>query len=282
VVQENYRRFACTKCDLSLPKHPASRSFEYEEIEQLLRDRTIGPLTGFRSKMGRPFAAVLKLNDEFKLEFDFGNAPQEGESGEAVDFSALTPLGTCPKCKARVFEQPMAYVCEKSVGPGRTCDFRSGKVILQQPIEPEQMRKLLVEGKTDLLRGFISNRTRRKFNAYLVRKPDGSTGFEFEPRAAKGAGKGTATEGAAAPRSAARKAAAPKAAEPEAAYTAKPAARAAKAPSKSAARKVASAKTAAKPAAKTAAKRGTTSTAKRAAKAAKTAGKSAGKTAGRK
>ena len=185
-VQENYRRFACTRCDFSLPKHPASRTFEYEEVEQLLKDRAIGPLTGFRSKLGRPFAAALKISPEFKLEFDFGNPQVQGEESP-VDFRGLTPLGPCPKCGANVYEQPMAYVCEKAVGPARTCDFRSGRVILQQPIEAEQMRKLLRDGRTDLLRGFVSNRTRRKFAAFLVRKPDGSTGFEFEPRPKKAA-----------------------------------------------------------------------------------------------
>jgi len=35
------------------------------------------------------------------------------------------------------------------------------------------------------MRGFVSNRTRRKFSAFLVRKPDGTTGFEFEPRPVK-------------------------------------------------------------------------------------------------
>jgi len=185
-VQENYRRYACLQCDFSLPKHPGSRSFEYPEVEQLLKERAIGPLTGFRSKMGRPFAAALKISPEFKLEFDFGNGSGD-DDGTEVDFSGLTPLGPCPKCGAPVYEQAMAYVCEKSVGSARSCDFRSGRVILQQTIETEQMRKLLATGRTDLLRGFVSNRTRRKFAAFLIRKPDGSTGFEFEPRPARGA-----------------------------------------------------------------------------------------------
>ena len=79
----------------------------------------------------------------------------------------------------------MSYLCENSVGTEKRCDFRSGKVILQQPIDATQMAKLLNEGRTDLMRGFVSNRTRRKFSAFLIRKPDGTTGFEFEPRAAK-------------------------------------------------------------------------------------------------
>jgi DNA topoisomerase-3 len=203
-VKENYRRFACTKCDFSISKHPGSRFFEIAEVEQLLRDRQIGPLTGFRSKIGRPFSALLKITPEFKLEFDFGNTPGGDEGGEPVSFEGLAPLGACPKCGARVFEQPMVYLCEKSVGPDRTCDFRSGKVILQQPIEVEQMRKLLAEGKTDPMRGFVSNRTRRKFSAQLVKKPDGTIGFEFAPRAAAKVAKKDVAAEPAAPYTAAR------------------------------------------------------------------------------
>ena len=191
-VVENYRRFACTKCDFSIPKHPGSRSFEIDEVEELLRESTIGPLSGFISKMGRPFSAVLKLTPEFKLEFDFGQTAADDANSAAVDFSGQQPVGVCPKCGGRVFEQPMNYLCERSTGPERSCDFRSGKVILQQPIERAQMEKLLAQGRTDVLRGFVSNRTRRKFAAFLVRKPDGTTGFEFEPRPAKPAGKAAA------------------------------------------------------------------------------------------
>ena len=83
-----------------------------------------------------------------------------------------------------MFEQPMAYVCENSVGPERRCDFRSGRIILQRPIEREQLEKLLATGKTDLLHRFIS-RKGRPFSAFLVRGPDGNVRFEFAPRAGK-------------------------------------------------------------------------------------------------
>ena len=64
--------------------------------------------------------------------------------------------------------------------PNKACDFRSGREILQQPIEPAQMQKLLANGHTDLLTGFVSSRTRRKFKAFLVREPSGKIGFEFD------------------------------------------------------------------------------------------------------
>ncbi|WP_343732733.1 DNA topoisomerase III [Duganella sp.] len=196
VVKENYRRFACTKCDFSMSKTPGGRQFEIEEVEQLLKDRTIGPLQGFRSKMGRPFAAILRIvRDEdinnFKLEFDFGQN-DESEDSEPVDFSQQTPLGPCPKCNGGVYEMGLAYVCEHSVAKPKTCDFRSGRIILQQEILPEQMAKLLNDGKTDLLPGFISQRTRRPFKAFLVKGKDGKISFEFEERKAKAPAKGKA------------------------------------------------------------------------------------------
>ncbi len=196
VVQENYKRFACTSCDFSISKTPGARQLEVAEAEELLRERTIGPLQGFRSRLGRPFAAILKLNDEHKLEFDFGQSAADDDQAEAVDFSGQEPLGACPKCKARVFEHGMSYVCEHAVGPAKTCDFRSGKIILQQEISREQMKKLLAEGRTDLLTGFVSARTRRKFKAWLVTGPDGKVGFAFEPRTSRTPGKAAAGEGA--------------------------------------------------------------------------------------
>ena len=183
-VQENYRKFKCQKCDFSIWKVVSSREFAPEEIETLIVKRSVGPLTGFRSRAGKPFTAMVRLSPEFRAEFDFG--PQVGADGttEAVDFSGQTPLGPCPKCGGRVFEQPIAYTCENSVGPARRCDFRSGRVILQRPIEPEQIQKLLATGRTDLLHRFIS-RKGRPFSAFLVRGADGKVGFEFAPRAAK-------------------------------------------------------------------------------------------------
>ncbi|KQY18653.1 DNA topoisomerase III [Massilia sp. Root133] len=244
VVKENYRRFACTKCDFSMSKVPGGRQFEIEEVEELLANRTIGPLQGFRSKMGRPFAAILRIvRDEdihnYKLEFDFGQDQDEGEDGEGVDFTGQTPLGPCPKCTGNVYEMGLAYVCEHTVAKPKTCDFRSSRIILQQEILPEQMAKLLNDGKTDLLPGFVSQRTRRSFKAFLVRGKDGKISFEFEERKAKpgakakdeGDGADSGAETAAA-KPAARKAAA------------KPAAKAAatKAPAKTAAARKAPAK----------------------------------------
>jgi DNA topoisomerase-3 len=193
-VKENYKKFQCQSCEYSLWKIVAGRQFEIEEIETLLTNREVGPLIGFRNKMGRAFNALVRLNDEQQPTFDFGQGREESQN-EPVDFGDQTPLGACPKCQSRVFEHGLAYVCEKSVGPEKSCDFRSGKIILQQEISREQMQKLLTDGRTDLLKGFVSARTKRKFSAFLVRDSGGKVSFEFEAKApaAKGTKKTTST-----------------------------------------------------------------------------------------
>jgi DNA topoisomerase-3 len=196
VIKENYRRYTCVGphgddgCGFSFGKTPAGRTFEVAEVEQFLRDKKIGPLDGFRSKAGWPFTAemVIKFDEEtknYKLEFDFGD-DKNAETGEIVDFSGQESLGACPKCAAAVFEHGKNYVCEKSVPtlaqPTPSCDFKTGQMILQQPVEREQMVKLLSVGKTDMLDKFVSMRTRRPFKAMLAWDAEaGKVNFEFAP-----------------------------------------------------------------------------------------------------
>jgi DNA topoisomerase III len=224
MVKENYRRYACTGadgksdgCGFSFGKSPGGRTFEIDEADAFLRDKHIGPLEGFRSKAGWPFVAelALKFSDEdnnWKLEFDFGDDKKDEETGELVDFSGDTSLGACPKCGSPVHVHGANYVCSKAVPtpnqPTPSCDFKSGTTILQQEIAPEQMQKLLSTGKTDLLDKFVSNKTRRAFKAFLAWDAGaGKVGFEFEPRESKYPPRKTA---AAAKKAPAKKAAARK------------------------------------------------------------------------
>ncbi len=183
-IHERYKQFQCVKCDFAFWKTLCSRMFEPEEVEKIITDKVIGPLQGFRSKQGFPFAAVLKMTAEHKVEFDFGNGGKDGEPAAVVDFTGKESLGKCPKCGGNVYDNGMNYVCEKQTGPTPTCDFRSGKIILQQEIAPEQIKKLLADGKTDLLTKFISKKNNRPFKAFLIVK-DGKTAFDFPPREGK-------------------------------------------------------------------------------------------------
>ncbi|MCB1985787.1 MAG: DNA topoisomerase III [Burkholderiales bacterium] len=181
VVHETYKKFKCQQCEFAVWKILAGRQFEVEEMETLITQKEVGPLQGFRSKMGRLFNANIKLTDDFELKFDFGN---DEEDQVPVDFSNQTPLGKCPLCQHSVYEHGLSYTCEKAIGSSRSCSFKMGKIILERPIEQEQVAKLLETGKTDLLTKFISKKG-RPFSAYLVRNTDGKIGFEFEQKKTK-------------------------------------------------------------------------------------------------
>lgn len=104
--------------------------------------------------------------------------------GSVVDFSAQKSLGSCPNCGGSVFEHGKNFVCEKSVVFGEvvqaSCDFKLQQTILTRPISREQCGKLLVSGKTDFLKGFVSMRTNKSFRARLVWEAEnGKINFEF-------------------------------------------------------------------------------------------------------
>ena len=179
---EDYRTFKCRSCGLIIWKTMAGRLFETAEIEQLLTQGRVGPLEGFRSKMGRRFNATVKLGEGFKPEFDFGEAGNGAP--QKIDTSRHQPIGICPICKeGQVFETENAYICERAAAVPKKCSFRVSKTILHRSIPKEQVQKLMTTGKTDLLRRFISKRG-RPFSAHL-KLEDGKIGFEFAEKAAR-------------------------------------------------------------------------------------------------
>lgn len=180
--KENVRQFKCRNCTLSLWKSLAGRPLERSEIKELLTKKIVGPLEGFRSRFGKPFSAELEFDSEFKLKFVFGEREGDPVAEEALRNAEI--VADCPVCKkGKIREGTTSYVCDQSIGSEKSCDFRMGKTILQRSIPREQVEKISVAGRSDLIAGFVSKKG-RKFAAYL--KLDGKkVSFEFEPRALK-------------------------------------------------------------------------------------------------
>jgi DNA topoisomerase-3 len=171
--KESYKAYECVSCGLLIWKNMAGRELEREEVKTLIEKGVVGPLEGFRSKMGRPFSAVVKLDAEFKQSFDFGDT----EGSQTLDFSVLPILAPCPVCKTgNVHDTGSAFQCSNTPA----CKFRMGKVICQRELPQEQVLKLIETGKTDLIQRFISKKG-KPFSAFL-KLDNGKVGFEFEPR----------------------------------------------------------------------------------------------------
>jgi DNA topoisomerase III len=179
-LKEDYRTYHCENCEYRLFKNLASRELSPAEVTTLIRERKVGPLEGFRSKTGRPFAALVILNDENKPEFAFENGLSSNNI--QVDPEQHTALGLCQVCKSgQVYDVGPAYICENV--PKGSCTFKMSKTILQREIPPDQLKKMLTEGKSDLLRRFISKKG-RPFDASLT-LVEGKIGWEFAKREAR-------------------------------------------------------------------------------------------------
>ena len=161
-----------------------NRKFDEDEINSLVIDRSIGPLDGFRSKAGKPFSAMLKIDDNNKVKFIFENQPKDNKASEdeISDLSKFPVLGQCPADEAPIHESPNAYVCSNYYSKNKKCKFRVSRTLLGRTIPREQFDKLLNNGRTDLLDKFRSNRTKRLFSAHLILKKNGQIGFEFSKK----------------------------------------------------------------------------------------------------
>jgi len=181
-IKEDYKTFRCQNCDWLIWKTMASRQFTPEEVSTLVSEGRVGPLQGFRSKVGRTFEATVVLGEDKKPQFVFADrAPSEAQT---IDPAKHEAIGLCPVChKGQVYVLENAYACEHSVRLPKGCDFRMGKMILQREIAKDQAVKLITTGKTDLLPKFISKKG-RPFSARL-KLENGKVVFEFEPRKAK-------------------------------------------------------------------------------------------------
>ncbi|MGB0291461.1 MAG: DNA topoisomerase [Luteolibacter sp.] len=171
-------------CKFKAKKHIAGRLLTEDEARELFTKKSLGPLTGFKSRFNKPFDAGLKLDEKFKIAFVFDNDDEEEvELGEdqLVGEQTLTDGR-----KVKLYETEKAFHVPELVTKKDPKGVRIGKTILKHEIEREQAVKLITKGKTDLIRGFISNRTKRPFDAFLTFEPEsGKVGFEFPPRPAK-------------------------------------------------------------------------------------------------
>lgn len=181
-LRNTHDSVSCRSCKFRVRRSISGRTMADEEIESLVREGKTPVLEGFRSRFGKPFAAGLQLNDKHRVEFYF----PEREEQEDKDASPAKPLGHVP-----VLEQGEQEIEETEthwrlpnveLARGKK-GLHLSRRILGLDIPWEEAKKLLAEGKSSLLSGFISQRTKRPFDAFLVLDVKaGRVNFEFPPR----------------------------------------------------------------------------------------------------
>lgn len=157
------------------------RKISEEEVVTLLKDKRVGPLSGFKSKTGAEFSATLVLDDNMNVVFEFDNEYSESMSGPTLskeEIDQLEVIGVCPFCKSEVVMSDNAYVCKNYFD--KKCKLRISKKMLERDIPVDQMQKLLIDKTTDMLDNFRSKRTGKLFSAKLVLQKEAKIKFEFK------------------------------------------------------------------------------------------------------
>jgi DNA topoisomerase-3 len=189
-ILENSTRFVTQDEVLTVYKTIGGHTVTIDELRQLLTDlktkdaeegeirSRIGPLE-FVSKRGKKYSAFLTVAHDFKARIEFDRS--ENDNGIQIPPKAV-PVGVCPKTGGSIFELPTAWVVRVMENEKETHPYRLSRRILGKETTLENFLQLLRTGKTELIKGFISNRTKRPFDAFLVLKPDGNVKFDFPPR----------------------------------------------------------------------------------------------------
>jgi DNA topoisomerase-3 len=87
-------------------------------------------------------------------------------------------LGPCPICGAEIKDFPKSYSCSRWK---EGCGFTIWKEVAKKKLSEAQVKKLMKEKKTDLIKGFKS-KAGKPFEAYLTMNKEGKVEFEFLPR----------------------------------------------------------------------------------------------------
>lgn len=186
---ETFRAYKSKDGKFIIYKTIGNRKISEEEVRELVSKGKVGPLEGFKSKMGRPYTATLKLDENFAVKFQFGDNP-DGTERRPENLEDAPVVGKCPKsamglCKCKtgeLVETETAYVCRCPKGEERKCSFRLGKTMLSHTITRAEIESLTNSGKTPVIEDFVSKRTKKKFSASLVLDARGSISFEFTKR----------------------------------------------------------------------------------------------------
>ena len=146
-----------------------------EQFKKLVTEGKTDLIEGFKSKSGKPFKSVLKMekneDGEFVVSFDFSETPTEFIEGLS-----------CPACGGRIFATSYGFACEHRFQEENQCYFSIGEVAGRK-LSEEEFTTLLKEGVTPVLSGFKS-KTNQKFDAKLKLKTNDEgkkvIAFDFE------------------------------------------------------------------------------------------------------
>ena len=159
---------------LRLPRLMCKKEIPREQAMQLVEKGKTDLIKGFTSKKGRPFDAFLVRADA-KIRWEFRpRAPKTGKDGKPVERKARVKAdllqGESHRRKQsarRRTGRAGRRLLRPQARPGQQADLEFSRHLCEHEITPDEVKELLVEGKSPLIEDFVSKRG-NKFAAYLT------------------------------------------------------------------------------------------------------------------
>ena len=134
-VRGGARGWGCVSCGLYISKTVASREISPTLARALLKEGQTKELKGFKSRVGKPFSAALRLDAGGKVVFQF---------------SESDALGSCPTCQQPVRHRGSIFTCDT----GRSCPFVIFADMRGAVMTEELVKALLVDGQSGPIEDF--------------------------------------------------------------------------------------------------------------------------------
>ncbi|PEX83148.1 DNA topoisomerase I, partial [Bacillus cereus] len=151
-----YRKtfYGCTDhkngCDFMLPAKMKGKAIPGNQMKKLIQYKITDFINGFEGEKGE-FTAAIYMEADGSLKFRFPTTEDR-------------TIGKCPLCKSRVLVGKSNYLCEKYK---KGCDFIIFGTFSGKNLSSNHVKKLLEKNVTDQIKGFISNKNGKKFDARL-------------------------------------------------------------------------------------------------------------------
>ena len=152
------------------------KSLTAAQVKALLTEGKTPTIRGFKSKAGKKFDAVLKLDKaedgKINIAFDFDQVEAE-----------VIPDVKCPNCGGQIQKLSFGFGCANyNSGEENSCKFVIGK-IADKTLTAANVKALISNGRTETIRGFKS-KAGKKFDACLILEKDENGNhtikFDFE------------------------------------------------------------------------------------------------------
>ncbi len=182
---------SCKQCKFRLRRLHAGLALSDELMTDLLIKRELPLMEGFRSRFGKPFKAGLRLIEGprvWKAEFYFEDELSPAEKAAEAEQESLGFFPVIGQGELEVFENSKGWSVPQFKREGSTrAGLTLSRLLLGRELNRDILAKILAEGKSELIKEFVSQRTKRAFDAFLVLDAKkGQVGFEFPPREPRG------------------------------------------------------------------------------------------------